>query len=70
MSVDCYHSECNNWFECKYWSYDRPYPAIMHQASHGDADHDPYKYSDYELAYLYGFVPPHYHVPTLLASVS
>lgn len=33
--------------------------------SHGEADHDPYKYSDAELEYLYGYAPPNYPVPAL-----
>lgn len=37
----------------------------MHQVSNGDADHDPYKYNDEELRYLYGHVEAHYPVPAI-----
>ena len=37
----------------------------MHQVSHAEADHDPYKYSDEELEYLYGYREPNYPVPAI-----
>lgn len=35
----------------------------MNTVSHGEANHDPFKYSDEELEYLYGYSKPNYPVP-------
>jgi hypothetical protein len=35
------------------------------QVSYGDADHDPWKHTDEELAYLYGRLPAKHLLPTV-----
>lgn len=36
---------------------------MQHQVSHGDSNHDPFKYTDEELAYLYAQQPPTHPLP-------
>jgi hypothetical protein len=46
------------------WVFDT-WEDLPNQVSHGDADHDPYKYSDEALLYLYGKAKPNYPVPAI-----